>query len=413
MPLSSKIIRVVVFAVAIFFSNVFCHCQEPTLQGFWQASLASPGGPLGFGVEFVETESSWSCFLINGPERIKIPKVSFDGHTGVIDISHYDSKVGFSISADGSLTGEWTKRRGLDKWSKMAFQATRREKQNFNRETTTLDPFVGRWLVQFKTDTAPSVAVFKKQDSEKILGTFMTTTGDYRFLDGTVDKKTLKLSCFDGAHAFLFHASLNPDGTIAGDFWSSDSWHDTWTAKRDEKASLPNAFAETSATENANLGQLSFPDLDGKPTRLDDPKFAGKARLIYVFGSWCPNCHDAAAYFAELQKKYERKGLSILGLAFEHTGDFERDSAQVRRYLDRHGSSYPVLIAGLSDKDQASKAVPFLDRVRSYPTTIFVDGNNRIRAIHTGFTGPATGAAYLDLREKFESLIDQMISESK
>ncbi len=241
----------------------------------------------------------------------------------------------------------------------------------------------------------------------------MTTTGDYRFLDGTVEGKTLKLACFDGAHAFLFQAVLDPDGIMHGDFWSSDSWHDTWRAKRDEQASLPDAFAETSATDDANLGQLSFPDLDGTPTRLDDPKFAGQARLIYVFGSWCPNCHDAAEYFAELQKKYDGQGLSILGLAFEHTGDFERDSQQVRRYLERHGASYPVLIAGLSDKEEASKAVPFLDRVRSYPTTVFVDANNKIRAVHTGFSGPATGAAYDDLKQKFESLIEQMISEAK
>ena len=136
-------------------------------------------------------------------------------------------------------------------------------------------------------------------------------------------------------------------------------------------------------------------------------------RLIYVFGSWCPNCHDAAEYFAELQKKYDGQRLSILGLAFEHTGDFERDSQQVRRYLERHGASYPVLIAGLSDKKEASQAVPFLDRVRSYPTTVFVDANNKVRAVHTGFSGPATGAAYVDLKQKFESLIDQMISEAK
>ena len=273
---SCSISCVVALASVVSFSSSSLLSQETLLPGFWQASLISPGGRLGFGIEFVETEAGWSCFLINGPERIKIPKVSFDGHNGVIDISHYDSKIAFSIAADGDLTGEWTKRRGPDQWSKLAFHATQRGEQHAPVNISLLEPFVGRWLVQFKSETDPSVAVFKIQDAQRILGTFMTTTGDYRFLDGTVEDTTLKLSCFDGAHAFLFQAVLNPDGIINGDFWSSDSWHDTWTAKRDKQASLPDAFAETSATDDANLGQLSFPDLDGTPTRLDDPKFAGQ-----------------------------------------------------------------------------------------------------------------------------------------
>jgi thiol-disulfide isomerase/thioredoxin len=413
MPQTSRFVNLFAAATTIFFLYALLPAQEPGLEGSWQASLASPGGPLGFGIEFLETDSGWSCFLINGPERIKIPKVSFDGQTGVIDIAHYDSRISFSISGSDGLGGEWTKRRGPDQWTKMNFQATRREPQISPADDSLLEPFIGRWRVQFKSESDPSVAVFKKQEADRVLGTFMTTTGDYRFLDGTVDGQILKLSCFDGAHAFLFHASRDPDGTLSGDFWSADSWHDTWTGKLDEKADLPDAFAATSAAQDANLGQLSFPDLDGKPTRLDDPKFAGKARLIYVFGSWCPNCHDAASYFAELQQKYEGQGLSILGLAFEVSGDFDRDAEQVRRYLERHGSSYPVLIAGISDKAEASKAVPFLDRVRSYPTTIFLDGNNRIRAVYTGFSGPATGPAFVDLKKKFESLIDQLISESR
>ena len=132
-----------------------------------------------------------------------------------------------------------------------------------------------------------------------------------------------------------------------------------------------------------------------------------------MFGSWCPNCHDAAAYFAELQKRYGDKGLSILGLAFELTGDLQRDAEQVRKYLKRHGSNYPVLIAGMADKAKASESLPLLDRVRSYPTTIFIDSSGQIRAVHTGFSGPATGAAYSELRQKFETLIESMLDDSK
>lgn len=381
--------------------------QTP-LVGKWNAELSSPGGALRFGIEFLRSDDAWSCFLINGPERIKIPKVEFDGKHGTVDISHFDSKIEFSVEEDAkTLVGEWTKRKGIDKWSKLNFRAKRPIGKTKNLGASK--PFLGRWCVKFDSDSDDSVAVFKKFEEDRVLGTFMTTTGDYRFLDGVVEDGALKLSCFDGAHAFHFHARLNGKDEIEGDFWSSDSWHDTWRGSRDDDASLPDAFAETKATDTG-LGNLSFPDLSGVPKRLDATEFAGKARLIYVFGSWCPNCHDAAEYFSELTMKYGDE-LSILGLAFEHTGDFQRDSEQVKRYLKRHKSSYPVLVAGLSDKKIASKAVPILDRVRSYPTTIFVDSKNKIRAIHTGFTGPATGQDYVDLKKKFESIIDEMIAK--
>ncbi len=39
-------------------------------------------------------------------------------------------------------------------------------------------------------------------------------------------------------------------------------------------------------------------------------------------------------------------------------------------------------------------------------------GTGRVRAIHTGYTGPATGPANYELRAKFESLIGELLAES-
>lgn len=93
------------------------------------------------------------------------------------------------------------------------------------------------------------------------------------------------------------------------------------------------------------------------------------------------------------------------------TNDPKRNAQQVKKYLARHESDYPVLIAGPADKKLATKAFPVLDRVRSYPTTIFVDEDDNITAVHTGFSGPATGAAYVELKEKFESEIEKLLKK--
>ena len=133
--------------------------------------------------------------------------------------------------------------------------------------------------------------------------------------------------------------------------------------------------------------------------------------LVNLFGSWCPNCNDATAFLVELDRRYRERGLSIVGLAFEMTGRFDRDAKQVRAYAAHHGVTYPLLVAGVHDKQEASKAFPWVDRVRSYPTTIFFHGDGRVRAVHTGYSGPATGPAYDALWESFVRLIEELLGE--
>ena len=132
--------------------------------------------------------------------------------------------------------------------------------------------------------------------------------------------------------------------------------------------------------------------------------------MIEIFGTWCPNCGDASRELVSLKAKYGDE-LGVVGLAFEVTEDFERSATQVQRHHEHIGSDWEVLIAGLSDKDKATRTLGFLDKVRSYPTLVFLDANNEVQAVYSGFSGPATGDAYTTQRERFEQLIDQLIEE--
>jgi hypothetical protein len=104
---------------------------------------------------------------------------------------------------------------------------------------------------------------------------------------------------------------------------------------------------------------------------------------------------------------------SIVGLAFEMTGDASRDTEQVRRYADYHQVKFPLLLAGVSDKVAASKAFPLIDRVRAYPTTVFLDHAGVVKAVHSGFSGPATGEAHEELKRQFESLIEELLDDDQ
>ena len=383
----------------------------------WRAWIESPGGELPFGLELRSVDGGWRGWLWNGEERIGLPRVEVRGGELEIGIDHYDSTLHARVSEDGrGVDGEWLRRRGPTRWSRMGFHGRFHDENDrpprfLPRPGGAAGNFGGRWSVRFSESEDTAVGVFEQSADDRVLGTFLTTLGDYRYLAGRSDGAGLRLSCFDGAHAFLFHGRLTDGAAIEGDFWSSDRWHETWTGKRDAAAALADAFAQTRWT-GVDLGNLAFPDLEGNERRLDDPAFRGKARIVQVFGTWCPNCNDEAAYLAELDRRYRGEGLSILGLAFEVSGEFQRDARMVERFAARHSLRYPILVAGVSDKSAASAALPILDRVRSYPTTLFLDSSGAVRAVHSGFAGPATGAEHERLRDNFERLIEQLLGET-
>jgi thiol-disulfide isomerase/thioredoxin len=385
--------------------------------GPWRGVLDCPGGELPFGFELARAaDGTLDAVLINGSERRALSRVELsregDRTRLVIHCDPYDSRLEAKLDGD-RLSGEWIRYRNADSETRLPFHARAGAASRFDQRTpgdTPVAAIAGRWRVNFSSSDDPAVGLFEVQPGGRVEGTFLTTLGDYRTLEGVFDGRLLRLSVFDGAHAFLFKATTQDDGSLAGGFWSRDSWHETWTAVLDPEAKLPDGFGLTRWTGSVPLSQLAFPDLEGRLRALDDEAFAGRARLMVLFGSWCPNCYDETHYLTELHERFGDRGLSILGLAFEFGDDLERQRRVLKRYVEHHGVKYPILIAGTSDKAKASQAFPLLDRVRAYPTTIFMDAKGQVRAVYTGFSGPATGAAHAKLRERFETLVEELLA---
>lgn len=381
----------------------------------WQAALKSPGGLIEFVIERIsESESNdGELYLHVGDEKIKVDQGVINAKKMVLSFPHYDSKIEAKYDQTaGQYIGKWTKRQSKTKFSSLPFSA--KPMAGGKNPKSVNQKIGGRWKVDFEKSDDPAVGIFKVESNGRATGTFLTTTGDYRFLGGTVDGDQLTLSCFDGAHAFLFRARIGTDGKLSGTFWSRDSWKEKWAATKDPNAKLPDAFKLTKWNSNVPLSKTKVHRLDGSVCSLADKKLLGKnGTLIYVFGSWCPNCHDAGEYLAKLYKKHKNDGINVVGVAFELTEDLKRSTAQVKIYLQRHKTDFPVVIGGRADlgKAAATKQFHLIDRIRSYPTTIFVNPDQSILAIHTGFSGPATGKAYEELKKKFEAIINQWLQQ--
>lgn len=394
-------------------------CRSPhSLAGTWRAVLASPGGELPFTLQIVPTSGSWRAVVINGAEEAPVSAVTVAGSDVTLRFDGYDSRIVARLSADGErLDGRWEKT-GSAGVSQMPFAATR-DPGRFRPVEAAAAPgapasLAGTWAATFTDEEGESPAQGElEQRSDEVTGTFLTPTGDYRYLAGSYQNGLLRLSTFDGAHAFLFQARVQPDGSLRGDFWSRESYHATWVARRAAAgaAILPDAWSLVGLKNAEGRFDFRFPDLDGRPVSLRDPRFAGKVVLVNLFGSWCPNCNDEAPVLAEWSQRYRARGLEVIGLAYELTGRAERDREQVRKFAARHRLTYPLLLAGTSDKQKAAETLPDLTSVVAFPTTVFVGRDGRVRKIHTGFAGPGTGEHFVHLKRELEGRIEQLLTE--
>ena len=145
--------------------------------------------------------------------------------------------------------------------------------------------------------------------------------------------------------------------------------------------------------------------------RSDDARFRGKVLVVDIFGTWCPTCHEAAPVLAELYRTRRPRGLEMVGLAFEVSGDPAVDGALVRRYRDKFGLAFPLLLAGVNDVDAAAATLPQLQGFSAFATTLFIGRDGRVRKVHAGFYGPTTGPQHTALVKEFTRTIDALLAE--
>jgi len=381
--------------------------------GTYRATLELPGGELPFGLDVGKEEAGFVVYLVNGEERVRVTDVTVADGRLAATMPGYENTLTAEIRG-GKLTGEVSLLRAGGERQLLPFRAEAGKAWRFFEAPSTDNADVaGRWSVTFTSDQgqqSPGVAEFT-QAFEGVTGTILTPTGDHRFLAGEMRGDELYLSRFDGASAYLYKAKLDADGNLAGEYWSGRTGHQKFVAERNPDAVLDTSGVATALKDPAVKLEFTFPDLDGQRVSLSDPKFQGKVVIVTLAGSWCPNCHDEAAFLAQLYGDLRGAGLEIVSLQFEHFGDFAQAAAATRRFRDKFGIDYTTLVAGTSDRDEAAKALPQLTGVYAYPTTLWVDRTGTVRKIHAGFSGPATGEHYTALTREFTEFTQQLLAE--
>lgn len=399
------------FAAILLLTGLQVQAQMPISAEVYNARLDMQGHQLGFQLQLELTANSAEEFaplsftLINGVEQLT-GEVTQRADSFVCVMPVFNTEIVFVGDAHlKKLRGFWYdhSRPGNYVLPFQAEQLPADEKayRFFKNPAPAHNNMSGRFAVQLVDSEATdnTIGIFE-QTGNYIKGTFLTTTGDYRFLEGEVDGDTFYLSAFDGSHAFLFIGKMLSNDSISGNFYSGIHYTAALYGRRNDHAQLPDAESLTYLKPGYDKIAFSFPDAAGKMVSLDDALFSNKAVIITITGSWCPNCMDETSYLSEVEDKFKAQGLEIIALSFERKTDSATFAASINKVRTHFGTDFTYLNAGLPKT--ASAALPMLNKVMGFPTMILLDRNHKVVSIHTGFSGPATGQLFVDFQKQFE-----------
>jgi thiol-disulfide isomerase/thioredoxin len=394
---------------------VFATCtSKPELPkvGTWRAVIEMQGQQLPFNLTVAaDSTGGLDAFVKNAAENLLLDEINLIGDSVEMALHIFDAKLKAKVNGD-SLNGFFII--NYTAGYRLPFKAAFGQDFRFVKtdRSLTVPDFSGKYAVQFfnDKDTSKAIAIFTQQGNYAE-GTFLTPTGDYRYLEGNIVDDALHLSTFDGNHLYLFKVTKLNDSTLAGQQWLGRGRHRLWEGEKNPNASLPDPESLTYMKKGFDKLDFSFPDVDGKLVSLMDEKYKNKVVILQLLGSWCPNCMDETKFLVPWYEKNKSRGVEILGLAYERKPDFAYGRERVRKMKEKMNIGYDVVVAGVSDNAKALETLPQLNQFPGWPMTIFIGKDGKVKHIHTGFSGPGTGIYYEEHVQRFNSIVSELLAE--
>lgn len=400
-----------IFTASIFFLLAFYLEAQQLKPGKWRAEIdyGDNGVPFIFEVTPGGGDVPEITF-INGKERRKVTNSRIEGDSIFIPMNPFDVTLEAKFSAM-EMEGVYVKHY---RNSRVPFAASYGNRRRFTKSSLKSSARIQeKWKMTFSPDSpsmSSAVGLFK-QVGETVTGTVMTETSDYRYFEGIVDGDSLKLSSFDGAHAFLILGAKTGNKDWNGTMYLDHEYSEDWVAKYDENAAIDNPFE---IVELEKGEQKAYYDLLGAGSGKDIIKsddYFGKVHIIQLFGTWCPNSHDQTKYLVDWKNKNPEKGVEIVASSWEANYSKEYGLRRISEYKEANNIPYEVVLGGRLSKTGAAMSMPFIDRLKAFPTLVFVDKSGYARYVHSYFNGPATGEYYEAFDTRFNEIIEELLAE--
>lgn len=393
-------------------------------EGAWDGSIQTSAGDVNFGIDLKIESTGISAALVNDTDRQPFSSVTWDGALLTLRLDYYDGTLTAHFVSPQKMEGEYS--RQTSKGTVHIPVTLVPHQQRVLGKPWTGATLAGDWLVVRPggaTEDKVTLATFRQQKTASADGKVFVTgilepvSGDTGLLHGSVYNDPaghthFHLSRFDGIHVLALDGDFQPDGSLKGQLAGTAS-STPFTAQRSKDVASADPNVQAGGLTRVKDPQQPFrfggTDSTGKFVDQASAQFKGKAVIVDIFGTWCPNCHDEAPILQQLYGKYRSQGLVIVGLAYEYTDDHARNLRQIEIYRAKYGITFPLLLAGTTAEGQIEKTLPQLVNFGAYPTTIFLDRDGRVHAIHAGFAGPSTGDKYQEVQQRMDQLTREIL----
>jgi peroxiredoxin len=378
-----------------------------SLSGLWNATITVNDVEIPFRMEFSGEGSNIQGCFFNGDDKVLSTSGRLQNGALVLDFAHYATELRATLK-EGLLEGEYASPRKT-----YAFKARPYVAQP--QSEGAVPSIDGLWEIGVQSPKGESAwRLIVRQSGVEVSAAILRVDGDTGALTGSYRDGKFVLSHFSGARPALLVLTPASDGTLALSLTDGRGKNalvatrpDTARAKGLPEPTDPSRH--TSVKDAAEPFHFSFPDLDGHLVSNSDARFEGKVVLVNITGSWCPNCHDEAPFLAALYRKYHDEGLEIVALSFEEAEQL-KNPTRLRAFIGQYGIAYTVLVAG--EPGELNAKLPQAVNLNCWPTTFILGRDGRVRGVHAGFPGHASGKLRAQAEREFTASVEGLLAES-
>ena len=386
--------------------GVGCTSASPSLAGTWDGAVVVDGIEIPFQLDIAQDDNGVTGVFVNGEERVTASTSGrVENDTLHLVFDHYATQLE-ATWREGRLAGLYD--RGP---TRTAYPFYAVPFSPPSAPTDTVPAIAGVWHIEVESSKGEKAWRFiTRQSGADVSAAILRVDGDTGTLSGRyTNDGTFVLSHFSGTRPLLLEVRLAEDGSLE----ILRNRRDQFIAVREEVAASKNLPQPTDPNFHSTVKNphepflFRFPDLNGRLVANTDPRFQEKVVIVSITGTWCPNCHDEAPFLSDLYRQYRALGLEIVAISFEEADQLENPT-RVRAFISKYGIEYPMLLAGLPE--ELGEKIPQIENLNSFPTTIFLGRDGRVRAVHAGFPSVASGSFHTEARKEIRSLVENLVA---
>lgn len=399
----------VVAWVAAGFAVLLCGAgasAQVAPDGVWTGAAQVNGQPVPFRLIVSGSGDAVHGTLVNGTQRSPSSSGSYtDGHL-VLQFATYANTLEADLQ-DGVLTGTF---------GRNGHTVPLTGRRNAAQPAASPHPpqIAGVWEIAVNGPKGEHAWMLRvRQTGARVDAVIERIDGDTGNLYGVWQDGRFAVSHFTAAGPSYAVLEPQTDGTLHVVTFAHGGATQVLTARRPQVAQAeglagPDDPLHHTALENPRAPlAFRFPNLSGRLVAASDAEFRHKVLIVSIGGSWCPNCQDEAPFLESLYRTYHSRGLDIVELSFEEASQLQNPT-RLKAVIQKFGITYPVLLAGTPD--QLDEKFPGVVNLNCWPTTFFIGRDGLVKAIHTGYAGPATGVDNAALERETIALVQRLLA---